>query len=90
MCMPCAKLSKAAMRFYVMINLFSFHFVVFFMFVFSPLLQIKCAHVLYKKTRKSTMSFPQVAEAALENGPIGLRKWSNAFRYDWSIIYLYF
>lgn len=41
---------------------------------------IKCAHVLYKKTRKSTMSFPQVAEAALENGPIGLRKWSNAFR----------
>ncbi|XP_047544294.1 proton-coupled amino acid transporter-like protein pathetic [Vanessa atalanta] len=41
---------------------------------------IKCAHVLYKKTRKSTMSFPEVAEAALDNGPVGLRKWANAFR----------
>lgn len=33
MCMPCAKLSEPAMRFY-MLHLFSFHFVVFFMFVF--------------------------------------------------------
>ncbi|CAH2103185.1 unnamed protein product [Euphydryas editha] len=41
---------------------------------------IKCAHVLYKKTRRSTMSFSEVAEAALDNGPVGLRKWSNAFR----------
>lgn len=35
------------------------------------------------------MSFPEVAEAALDNGPIGLRKWSNTFRYDWSIVYFF-
>lgn len=42
--------------------------------------QIKCAHVLYKKTRKTAMSFPEVAEAALDNGPQGLRKWAYTFR----------
>ncbi|XP_048005280.1 proton-coupled amino acid transporter-like protein pathetic [Leguminivora glycinivorella] len=41
---------------------------------------IKCAHVLYKKTRKTTMSFPEVGQAALENGPESLRRWGNAFR----------
>ncbi|XP_048488650.1 proton-coupled amino acid transporter-like protein pathetic [Plutella xylostella] len=41
---------------------------------------IKCAHVLYKKTKRTSMSFPEVAEAALANGPEGLKKWANAFR----------
>ncbi|XP_023941247.1 proton-coupled amino acid transporter-like protein pathetic [Bicyclus anynana] len=41
---------------------------------------IKCAHVLYKKSRKTTMSFPEVGEAALNNGPEPLRKWANTFR----------
>ncbi|XP_072931013.1 proton-coupled amino acid transporter-like protein pathetic isoform X2 [Epargyreus clarus] len=41
---------------------------------------IKCAHVLYKKTRRTHMSFPDVAEAAFDNGPEWIRKWSNAFR----------
>ncbi|CAH2217700.1 jg8889 [Pararge aegeria aegeria] len=42
---------------------------------------INCAHVLYKKTRKTTMSFPEVGEAALNNGPEPVRKWANIFRY---------
>ncbi|VVC86204.1 proton-coupled amino acid transporter-like protein pathetic [Leptidea sinapis] len=41
---------------------------------------IKCAHVLYKKTKKCTMSFPEVAEASLENGPQWGRRWANTFR----------
>ncbi|KAJ8737150.1 hypothetical protein PYW07_000421 [Mythimna separata] len=41
---------------------------------------IKCAHVLYKKTRKTNMTFPEVGQAALENGPESLRRWGNAFR----------
>ncbi|XP_053624811.1 proton-coupled amino acid transporter-like protein pathetic [Plodia interpunctella] len=41
---------------------------------------IKCAHVLYKKTKKTSMTFAEVGEAALDNGPRGLRKYANAFR----------
>ncbi|CAH2035136.1 unnamed protein product, partial [Iphiclides podalirius] len=41
---------------------------------------IKCAHVLYKKTRKTKMSFPEVAESALQNGPQWARPWANSFR----------
>ncbi|XP_013189259.1 proton-coupled amino acid transporter-like protein pathetic [Amyelois transitella] len=41
---------------------------------------IKCAHVLYKKTKKTSMTFAEVGEAALENGPQGLRRYANAFR----------
>ncbi|CAG4984943.1 unnamed protein product [Parnassius apollo] len=41
---------------------------------------IKCAHVLYKKTRRTTMSYPEVAESALENGPQWARQWANSFR----------
>ncbi|XP_032526993.1 proton-coupled amino acid transporter-like protein pathetic [Danaus plexippus] len=41
---------------------------------------IKCAHVLYYKTKKPTMSFPEVAEAALDNGPQWGRRWAYTFR----------
>ncbi|XP_026762722.1 proton-coupled amino acid transporter-like protein pathetic [Galleria mellonella] len=41
---------------------------------------IKCAHVLYKKTKKTAMTFPEVGQAALENGPQSLRKFANGFR----------
>ncbi|XP_073953043.1 solute carrier family 36 member pathetic isoform X2 [Choristoneura fumiferana] len=41
---------------------------------------IKCSHVLYKKTRRNAMSFPEVGQAALENGPQSLRGWANTFR----------
>ncbi|CAH1647665.1 unnamed protein product [Spodoptera littoralis] len=41
---------------------------------------IKCAHVLYKKTRRTQMTFPEVGQAALENGPQALRPWGNVFR----------
>lgn len=43
--------------------------------------QIKCSHILYKKKRKTQMSFPEVGEAALEYGPQALRPYANAFRY---------
>ncbi|KAJ2954320.1 hypothetical protein O0L34_g2573 [Tuta absoluta] len=41
---------------------------------------VKCAHVLYRKTKKTNMSFPEVGEAALQNGPEWAKKWANPFR----------
>ncbi|KAL0852168.1 hypothetical protein ABMA28_000403 [Loxostege sticticalis] len=41
---------------------------------------VKCAHVLYKKTRRTNMTFPEVGEAALANGPEGLRRYAYSFR----------
>ncbi|XP_038216222.1 proton-coupled amino acid transporter-like protein pathetic [Zerene cesonia] len=41
---------------------------------------IKCAHVLYIKTKKPSMSFPEVAEASLMHGPEWGKKWANSFR----------
>lgn len=41
---------------------------------------IKCAHVLYKKTRRTQMTFPEVGQAAVENGPEKLRRWGKTFR----------
>ncbi|XP_075990518.1 solute carrier family 36 member pathetic [Anticarsia gemmatalis] len=41
---------------------------------------IKCSHVLYKKTKRTQMTFPEVGQASLENGPQALRSWGNAFR----------
>ncbi|XP_022124023.2 proton-coupled amino acid transporter-like protein pathetic [Pieris rapae] len=41
---------------------------------------IKCAHVLYKKTKKPAMSFPEVAEASLLNGPEWGKRWAYSFR----------
>lgn len=41
---------------------------------------IKCAHVLYKKTRRTNMTFPEVGEAALMHGPENLRKFAYAFK----------
>ncbi|XP_030023923.1 proton-coupled amino acid transporter-like protein pathetic isoform X2 [Manduca sexta] len=41
---------------------------------------VKCAHVLYKKTRRNNMTFAEVGEASLKNGPQALRKWAKSFR----------
>lgn len=41
---------------------------------------VKCAHILYYKVEKTTMSFPEVAEQALLIGPKPLRKYSNVGR----------
>ncbi|XP_026727945.1 proton-coupled amino acid transporter-like protein pathetic isoform X2 [Trichoplusia ni] len=41
---------------------------------------IKCAHVLYYRTRKSQMTFPEVGKAALETGPVSVQKFGNTFR----------
>uniref|UniRef100_A0A336M521 CSON009115 protein n=1 Tax=Culicoides sonorensis TaxID=179676 RepID=A0A336M521_CULSO len=38
---------------------------------------VKCAHVLYKRTRKTQMTFAEVAENAFENGPSWLRPFSK-------------
>lgn len=37
--------------------------------------QVKCAHTLYKRTRRTEMSFAEVAETAFANGP----KWGRGF-----------
>lgn len=43
--------------------------------------QVKCAHILYKRTKTTTMSFADVAESAFANGPIPLRCMSTFARY---------
>lgn len=40
-----------------------------------PNLQVKCAHKLYVRTRRTTMGFSDVAESAFANGP----KWGRPF-----------
>ncbi|XP_003707664.1 solute carrier family 36 member pathetic [Megachile rotundata] len=42
---------------------------------------VKCAHVLYYKTRRSEMSFADVAEAAFSTGPQWGRKFAKPIRY---------
>ena len=42
---------------------------------------IKCAHVLYYKTRRTEMSFADVAEVAFATGPEWGRKFSKPIRY---------
>ncbi|XP_015122379.1 proton-coupled amino acid transporter-like protein pathetic isoform X2 [Diachasma alloeum] len=42
---------------------------------------VKCAHVLYHKTRKTEMSFADIAEASLTHGPSCLRGFSKPARY---------
>lgn len=42
---------------------------------------IKCAHVLYHKTRRTEMSFADVAEVAFATGPEWGRKFSKPVRY---------
>lgn len=44
-------------------------------------LQVKCAHVLYYKTRRSEMSFPEVAEAAFTTGPQWARCYAKPTKY---------
>ena len=41
----------------------------------SLLLQVVCAHELYKRTKKTSMSFADVAEEACKRGP----KWSRPY-----------
>lgn len=43
--------------------------------------QVKSAHILYKRTRKTAMTFAEVAEAAFATGPISCRCLSKAARY---------
>lgn len=49
---------------------------------------VKCAHILYRRTRTTTMSFSEVAETAFANGP----KWSRKFAKTakWTILYSLF
>ncbi|XP_063984257.1 proton-coupled amino acid transporter-like protein pathetic [Diachasmimorpha longicaudata] len=42
---------------------------------------VKCAHVLYHKTRKTEMSFADIAEASLLHGPACLKGFSKPSRY---------
>ncbi|KYM92570.1 Proton-coupled amino acid transporter 4 [Atta colombica] len=42
---------------------------------------VKCAHVLYYKTRKAEMGFAEVAETAFSTGPQWARKFAKPSRY---------
>ncbi|XP_036150354.1 proton-coupled amino acid transporter-like protein pathetic isoform X2 [Monomorium pharaonis] len=42
---------------------------------------VKCAHVLYYKTRKTEMGFAEVAEVAFSTGPEWARKFAKPSRY---------
>lgn len=41
---------------------------------------VKCAHVLYFRTRRTEMSFADVAEAAFATGPKWSKKFAKSFR----------
>lgn len=41
---------------------------------------VKCAHALYKRTRRTTMTFSEVAEVAFANGPKWGRRYAKFFR----------
>lgn len=43
-------------------------------------LQVKCAHALYKRTRRTAMTFPEVAEVAFANGPKWGRRYAKFFK----------
>lgn len=53
---------------------------------------VKCAHVLYSKTRKTQMSYAGTMEAALATGPKSLRKFASASKQfiQWSLFITYF
>ncbi|XP_055325327.1 proton-coupled amino acid transporter-like protein pathetic [Sitodiplosis mosellana] len=42
---------------------------------------VKCAHILYKRTKTSTMSIADVAEVTFANGPVALRCMAPFARY---------
>ncbi|XP_031631258.1 proton-coupled amino acid transporter-like protein pathetic isoform X2 [Contarinia nasturtii] len=41
---------------------------------------VKCAHTLYKRTRRTTMNFAEVAEVAFANGPKWSRRYARFFK----------
>jgi proton-coupled amino acid transporter len=53
---------------------------------------VKCAHVLYRRTRRTAMTFSEVAEVALNNGPTWCRGWGKtlAFIIDFGLFLTYF
>ncbi|XP_055307766.1 proton-coupled amino acid transporter-like protein pathetic, partial [Sitodiplosis mosellana] len=42
---------------------------------------VKCAHILYKRIKVSSMTYPEVAEAAFANGPKRVRYLAKTARY---------
>ncbi|KAL5237915.1 hypothetical protein ACI65C_005325 [Semiaphis heraclei] len=55
-------------------------------------LLVKCAHTLYMRTKVSSMSYADVAEVALANGPEWSRKYSSLTRQSvlWLLFVTYF
>jgi len=55
-------------------------------------LQVKCAHTLYRRTKVSSMSYADVAEVAFANGPQWSRKFSLITRQSvlWLLFVTYF
>lgn len=53
---------------------------------------VKCAHKLYKRTQKPTMTFSEVAETAFENGPKWGRKLAKTAKYTilYNLFFTYF
>jgi proton-coupled amino acid transporter len=54
--------------------------------------QVKCAHVLYKRTKVTAMSYADVAEVAFANGPEWAKKFSSLTRQTvlWLLFITYF
>ncbi|XP_043465098.1 proton-coupled amino acid transporter-like protein pathetic isoform X1 [Leptopilina heterotoma] len=56
-------------------------FLVGFVCTHCSYILVKCAHTLYYRTRRTQMSFADVAEVAFATGPKWGRKYSTFFRY---------
>ncbi|XP_046413504.1 proton-coupled amino acid transporter-like protein pathetic [Neodiprion fabricii] len=63
-----------------------------FICTYCAYVYIECAHKLYHRTRKSTMSFPEVAQCAFTNGPPWARPYAKTVRViiDLSLFVSYF
>ncbi|CAG9809251.1 unnamed protein product [Chironomus riparius] len=42
---------------------------------------VKCAHTLYYRSRRTTMSFSEVAEVAFQNGPAWAKPWAQFMKH---------
>ncbi|XP_011300217.1 proton-coupled amino acid transporter 1 [Fopius arisanus] len=73
--MPCAFRSAG-----LIVGIFATFFVAF-VCTHCAYILVKCAHVLYHKTRRTEMSFADIAEASLAHGPSCLRGFSKPSRY---------
>lgn len=84
---------KKKRSYFIKVYLYTYIFNFFTYFIPTLfILQVKCAHTLYRRTRVSSMSYADVAEVAFANGPKWSRNFSSVTRQSvlWLLFITYF